>query len=105
MDEARVNKMLEKIEKLIVDGNKEVIDRLERVEYRLGSVETRIDGVEGKLGNLEAGQAELKRDVKAVDKKVDMTYNMLCYDIEQVDHKFDNLDRKLDEHIHLAQTR
>jgi predicted nucleic acid-binding Zn-ribbon protein len=69
---------LDRIEKLIVDGQKEVL--------------TRVDQLDEKMDNFKA---ELKRDINDLKfevKTLDTSVRAAHYDIKEI-------DRKLDEHI------
>lgn len=57
--------------------------RLDKVEGKLDKVEGRLDKVEGRLDKLESqvsaltvGQAEIRKDLKTLDKKITETYNL-----------------------------
>ena len=65
MAEEKIKTTLDKIEKLIVDGQKEVLERIDKVEERL---EGRIDGVENGLGQQIKG---LKQDIQTLHEKIE----------------------------------
>ena len=77
------NKMLDRIEKLIVDGNKEVIDRVdEKLEAVKQELRQEILGVEGRLGK------DIK-DLKFQGKMLDASIKAVQYDVKELDKKFD----------------
>jgi len=87
---------LDRIEKLIVDGQKDVVDKI-------SNLDTKIDGVRHELKQ-EIGAVAKKFDgldkkFDGLDKKVEMYYKMLDYDIKEVGKKVGEVKDKLDEHI------
>lgn len=96
-----MNDVLEKIEKLIVDGNNEVVSRLEK-KLEEAREELR-QGLGGKIDNVETSlRQEIRTEVGKVDQKLDLYYKMLDYDVKQVDKKVDGLKDRLENHLYPA---
>lgn len=53
-----------------------LFEKLENIESRLDNVEGRLDKVEGRLGKLEGGQAEIRKQLYRMDRKITDTYNL-----------------------------
>lgn len=89
MEENRMKTTLEKIEKLIVDGQREVLTKIGNLDDRQGRLE---DG----FIRLEAGQQRLEEKIDTVHvslkKEIVSTAKVLDYDIKEI-------GRKLDEHV------
>jgi chromosome segregation ATPase len=87
------NVMLDKIEKLIVDGNKEVIERVEKkIDETKQELRQEIKDVKTRLSK-DVG--ELKTDVKSLK----FQYNTLDTSIRAVQYDVRELDKKLDAHL------
>ena len=53
-----------------------LFEKLDNIEGRLDNIEGRLDKVESRLNNLESGQAEIKRQIYRMDRKISDTYNL-----------------------------
>ena len=78
MAEEEEKLMLNKIEKLILDGNKEVLGRLDKLEDGQNEVLGRLDKLEdgqnevlGRLDKLEDGQRTLEKGQQQLDQKAE----------------------------------
>lgn len=49
---------------------------LEPIHCRLDKVESRLDKLESQVSALTVGQAEIRKDLKTLDKKITETYNL-----------------------------
>ncbi|MBI5699801.1 hypothetical protein HZC35_05855 [Candidatus Saganbacteria bacterium] len=90
---------LDRIEKLIVDGQKEILMEVNGVKEGLGQVKDELGQVKGELGQVKEklGQVEsnLKKeigDIKFQIKTLDTSVRAAHYDIRE-------LDKKIDEHL------
>ncbi|MCA2813366.1 MULTISPECIES: hypothetical protein [Microcystis] len=105
---------LKRLEDLILNGQKIIehrfneIDnrlttmdnRLTTMETRLTTMETRLIEVDNRLKVIENGQAEMKADVKTVQKdttdlKIELTE--VKGDIKTLDSKFDDMNKRLEK--------
>lgn len=105
---------LKRLEDLILNGQKIIehrfneIDnrlttmdnRLTTVETRLTTTETRLIEVDNRLKVIENGQAEMKADVKTIQKdttdlKIELTE--VKGDIKTLDSKFDDMNKRLEK--------
>ena len=105
---------LKRLEDLILNGQKIIehrfneIDnrlttmdnRLTTMDNRLTTVETRLIEVDNRLKVIENGQAEMKADVKTVQKdttdlKIELTE--VKGDIKTLDSKFDDMNKRLEK--------
>ncbi|AVQ72950.1 chromosome partition protein Smc [Microcystis aeruginosa NIES-2519] len=105
---------LKRLEDLILNGQKIIehrfneIDnrlttmdnRLTTMETRLTTMETRLIDVDNRLKVIENGQAEMKADVKTVQKdttdlKIELTE--VKGDIKTLDSKFDDMNKRLEK--------
>lgn len=100
MAEEKAKTTLDKIEKLIVDGQKEVLERIDRVEERIGGVEGRIGDVETSLRQ-ELGDKidKLDKKVDKLDKKVDLHAQATHDLITDVRKDIKGVEDKLDVHM------
>ncbi|MEA3494079.1 MAG: hypothetical protein U9R38_06820 [Candidatus Margulisiibacteriota bacterium] len=78
MAEKKTKTGLEKIEKLIVDGQKEVIGRIDKLEDRFIGLEGRVDNVESSL------RQEIGKVHSSLKNETSTTAKMLDYDIKEV---------------------
>jgi archaellum component FlaC len=103
MIEKKTKSTLDKIEGLILDGNKEIIDRIEnKLEAAKHELRQEINGAKQELKQeINGAKQELKQEIKEVDRKVEMYYKMLDYDIKEVDKKVGEAKEKLEEHARL----
>ena len=53
-----------------------LFEKLDNMERKLDKVESRLDKVESRLDNLESGQAEIKKQIYRMDRKISDTYNL-----------------------------
>jgi len=95
MAEERVNINLERIEKLIVNGQKEVLQKIQGLDEKVNGLDNNVSGLSQKLenmdkktGKVEKGLADLTFEIKTLDTSVRAAH----YDIKEI-------DKKLDEHI------
>lgn len=80
---------LDKIEKLIVDGQKEVLEKVGKVEERLGGVEEKLGKAEERLDKkISAVHASLKNEIK-------VTAFVLKDELGK------KIDQKLEEHMRI----
>ena len=98
---------LKRLEDLILNGQKiiehrfnEIDNRLTTMDNRLTTVETRLIEVDNRLKVIENGQAEMKADVKTVQKdttdlKIELTE--VKGDIKTLDSKFDDMNKRLEK--------
>lgn len=54
----------------------QVEGRLDQVEGRLDQIDSRLDKVDSKLDRLEGGQAEIKKQLYRMDRRITDTYNL-----------------------------
>ena len=74
--------------------------RLTTMETRLTTVETRLTTMDNRLKVIENGQAEMKADVKTIQKdttdlKIELTE--VKGDIKTLDSKFDDMNKRLEK--------
>ena len=50
--------------------------RLDGVDSRLDKMENRLDKLESEMSALKSGQADIRKDIKKVDKRVSDTYEL-----------------------------
>lgn len=90
MFEFMIDRMDKRFDKLDERFDK-VENRLEKVENRLENVENRLENVEHRLENLENEfsefRFEMKEELKRIDAKIDLIYNKLTSDIEEIKNK------------------
>ena len=98
---------LKRLEDLILNGQKiiehrfnEIDNRLTTMDNRLTTVETRLIEVDNRLKVIENGQAEMKADVKTIQKdttdlKIELTE--VKGDIKTLDSKFDDMNKRLEK--------
>jgi len=90
--------LIERIEKLIVDGQKEVLGRLDRLGGRMDGLDGRMDRLDGRMDGLEGG-------LRKLDKKVDVVHSSLKNEIQiaglALKDDIRELDEKLDAHMKL----
>ena len=53
-----------------------LFEKLENIESRLDKIESRLDKVEARLDKLESGQAEIRKQLYRMDRKITDTYNL-----------------------------
>ena len=98
---------LKRLEDLILNGQKiiehrfnEIDNRLTTMDNRLTTVETRLTTMDNRLKVIENGQAEMKADVKTIQKdttdlKIELTE--VKGDIKTLDSKFDDMNKRLEK--------
>ncbi|MBI5400291.1 hypothetical protein HZB07_06810, partial [Candidatus Saganbacteria bacterium] len=96
MAEDNTKLFIDKIEKLIVDGNKEVVGYIDKkVEQTkneiLSEVGKKFSEVNKKMDGLE----------QSFKKEIKQTYDFLSYDIGEVEKGISRVETKLDAHIKL----
>jgi len=92
MEEKNVN-LAKTISKLITDGNQEVLGKIQEVQTKLGN---RINDLEGQINSVEKNlRGEIQKVEIRLDKKIDAFYDMLHYDIGEVEKKVDKFDKEL----------
>jgi len=100
MAEDKTNKLLVKIEKLILDGNNAVLGRLDKLEDGQKSVLVRLDKLEDGQKKLEDGQNKI---VETLRKEIKQSYDFTSYDLgeaeKRLSDKIDKVDKKLDAHL------
>jgi uncharacterized protein YjbJ (UPF0337 family) len=88
-EKGKAEELVDRIEKLIVDGNKEVLERIGKVEERL-----------------EEAKLELKDDIKSVENKLDAVHTSLKNEIRVTAYAVkDEIKEKIDDHVRLAHAR
>jgi len=102
MAEEKTNELLNKIEKLILDGNKEVLEKVANVETNLGQ---RIDGVETNLTGVETNLTNeigwVKQELKRIDKKHDTTTTAMYDLMLDVKKNVAEVKEKLEVHLRI----
>lgn len=90
---SKKNTTLEKIEKLIVEGQHEVVEKLgnhiEKVRLELKQ-------------EIQDVKSELKQEIKEVKfqvKTLDISVRAAHYDIKELDKNMKSIDNKLDAHL------
>ncbi|MBU1026249.1 MAG: hypothetical protein KKA31_00795 [Candidatus Margulisbacteria bacterium] len=98
MAEKKEKTTLDKIEKLIVDGQKDVIEQLgKRIDGVKQGLGDRIDGVEGKLDKVEVKIDKIETSLR---KEIKDAYDFLSHDIGRLEKGLLNeVKSKLDEHV------
>ena len=92
------NKMLDRIEKLIVDGNKEVIERVDKkLEAVKQELQLEIKGVKQELQQEMKGITLDVKDLKFQYNTMDTSIRALHYDVRELDKKVEELDRNVKE--------
>ena len=67
-----INGRLDKVDKRL-DG---IDERLDGVEGRLDKLENRVDKLDSEVSALKSGQLEIRKDLKALDRKISDTYEL-----------------------------
>lgn len=70
-----LNLILESVNSLKSDM-KTVSNRLDNMDNRLDNMENRLDRLESEMSALKSGQADIRKDIKKVDKRVSDTYEL-----------------------------
>ncbi|MFH1541898.1 MAG: hypothetical protein ABIE84_02270 [bacterium] len=99
MDNAIMQKNLERIEKLIVDGQKEILDEVRGNSRRIDGLEGKFDGLEGKFDGLERKFDRLDKKLDKIDKKHDTNAAALYDLLQDTRHDVNRIEHKLDEHM------
>ncbi|MFA4844097.1 MAG: hypothetical protein WC632_04010 [Candidatus Margulisiibacteriota bacterium] len=71
MAEEKTNELLNKIEKLIVDGNKELLGRFDALAADVGVLKEDVGVLKEDVGTLKNDVGWIKLELKRIDKKHD----------------------------------
>lgn len=104
MAEEKTNELLNRIEKLIIDGNKETLEKIASVETSLrGEIMSVETSLRGEIQEVKQELGIVKQVVKNVHvnlkKEIDVTSGALDYEIKQVGKSVEAVGRKLDDHV------
>ena len=95
-EEEKTTSLLNKIEKLIVDGQKEILDRVGNLEHGQKEVIDKLEKVEG-------GLVKVEKRVDSLDKKLDAVHDSLKTEIKVTAYAIkDEIKDKIHEHLRLA---
>lgn len=76
---ALTNKDLQAIQTLLLpvyDRLDKMDDRLDKMDNRFDKMDIRLDKLDSEVSSLKAGQLEIRKELKNIDRRVSDTYNL-----------------------------
>ena len=73
---ALTNEDLQAIANLMGQAIEPINNRLDKIEAEIEPINSRLDKLESEVSALRAGQLDIRKDIKQVDKRVSDTYNL-----------------------------